>query len=118
VESLDGKIRHFVNIAELKSLSKAADSLDLTHPGLSRQLAVLELDGNFALARAQLALLLALAQNTGLVEPSAERTQEALLEAEMAFAADAGSSQVLRYAGCALSDLGHTERGQKSCGRL
>jgi adenylate cyclase len=35
----------------------------------------LELDGNFALARGQLALLSALAQNTGLVEHSAERTQ-------------------------------------------
>jgi adenylate cyclase len=71
----------------------------------------LELDGNFALARAQLALLSALAQNTGLVERSAERTQEALLAAEMAIAADAGSSEVLGYAGCALADLGHTERG-------
>jgi hypothetical protein len=71
-----------------------------------------------ALARAQLALLLTLAQNAGLVEPSAERTQEALLEAEMAIAADAGSSKVLGYAACALSDLGHTDRGPKSYGRL
>jgi adenylate cyclase len=29
----------------------------------------------------------------------------------MAISADAGSSEVLGYAGCALSDLGHTERG-------
>jgi adenylate cyclase len=71
----------------------------------------LELDGNFALARAQLALLSALAQNTGLVEHSTERAQEALAAAEMAIAADAGSSEVLGYAGCALSDLGHTKRG-------
>jgi adenylate cyclase len=71
----------------------------------------LELDGNFALARAQLALLSALAQNTGLVEHSTERTQEALAAAEMAIAADAGSSEVLGYAGCALSDLGHAKRG-------
>jgi adenylate cyclase len=71
----------------------------------------LELDGNFALARAQLALLSALAQNTGLVEHSTERTQEALAAAETAIAADAGSSEVLGYAGCALSDLGHTKRG-------
>jgi class 3 adenylate cyclase/TolB-like protein/Flp pilus assembly protein TadD len=71
----------------------------------------LELDHNFALARAQLALLSGLAQSTGLVEPSAERAQEVLLGAEMAIAADAGSSEVLGYAGCALSDLGHTERG-------
>ena len=42
MESLDRKIRYFVKIAELKSLSKAADSLDLTQSGLSRQLAVLE----------------------------------------------------------------------------
>jgi hypothetical protein len=34
----------------------------------------LELDGDFALARGQLALLSARAQNTGLVEHSAERT--------------------------------------------
>jgi adenylate cyclase len=71
----------------------------------------LELDGNFALARAQLALLSALAQSTGLVEHSTENTQEALAAAEMAIAADAGSSEVLGYAGCALSDLGHTKRG-------
>jgi adenylate cyclase len=71
----------------------------------------LELDGNFALARAQLALLSSLAQNTGLVEHSTEHAQEALEAAEMAIAADAGSSEVLGYAGCALSDLGHTKRG-------
>ena len=71
----------------------------------------LELDANFALARAQLALLSALAQNTGLVEHSTEHAQEALEAAEMAIAADAGSSEVLGYAGCALSDLGHTKRG-------
>ncbi|KJC57541.1 hypothetical protein UP10_28170 [Bradyrhizobium sp. LTSPM299] len=71
----------------------------------------LELDGNFALARAQLALLSALAQNTGLVEPSAERTEEARTTAEMAIAADTGSSEVLGYAGCALVDLGNRERG-------
>ena len=71
----------------------------------------LELDANFALARAQLALLSSLAQNTGLVEHSTEHAQEALEAAEMAIAADAGSSEVLGYAGCALSDLGHTKRG-------
>jgi adenylate cyclase len=71
----------------------------------------LELDGNFALARAQLALLSALAQNTGLVEHSAQRTEEALAAAEMAIAADMGSSEVLGYAGCAIADLGLRERG-------
>jgi LysR family transcriptional regulator, transcription activator of glutamate synthase operon len=42
LENLDRQIRYFVKIAELKSLSKAADSLDLTQSGLSRQLAALE----------------------------------------------------------------------------
>jgi adenylate cyclase len=71
----------------------------------------LELDRNFALARARLALLSAVAQSTGLVERSAERAQEALVAAEMAIADDPGSSEVLGYAGCALSDLGHCEQG-------
>ena len=71
----------------------------------------LELDSNFALARAQFALLSALAQSTGLLEHSAERTQEALAEAEMAIATDSGSSEVLGYAGCVISDLGQFDRG-------
>lgn len=42
MENIDRHIRYFVKIAELKSLSKAADHLDLTQSGLSRQLAALE----------------------------------------------------------------------------
>ena len=42
MENLDRHIRYFVKIAELKSLSKAADCLDLNQSGLSRQLAALE----------------------------------------------------------------------------
>ena len=42
METLDRQLRHFVKIAELKSLSRAADVLDLTQSGLSRQLASLE----------------------------------------------------------------------------
>jgi adenylate cyclase len=71
----------------------------------------LELDDSFALARAQLALLSALAQNIGLLDPSVERTQEAVTAAETAIATDGGSSEVLGYAGCALSDLGQVDRG-------
>jgi adenylate cyclase len=71
----------------------------------------LELDSSFALARAQLALLSAISQNIGLVERSAELTQEALVAAERAIADDPGSSEVLGYSGCALSDLGHRSRG-------
>jgi adenylate cyclase len=71
----------------------------------------LELDSKFALARAHLALLSAIAQNIGLVKRSPELTEEALAAAEMAIADDPGSSEVLGYSGCALSDLGHRKRG-------
>jgi DNA-binding transcriptional LysR family regulator len=42
MENLDRQIRYFLKIADLRSLSRAADSLDLTQSGLSRQLAALE----------------------------------------------------------------------------
>jgi DNA-binding transcriptional LysR family regulator len=42
MENADRPLRHFMRIAELKSLSRAADALDLTQSGLSRQLASLE----------------------------------------------------------------------------
>ena len=71
----------------------------------------LELDANFALARAQLALLMALAQNTALIEPSKSLHEEAVAAAEVAIADDGGSSEVMGYAGCAISDLGDTNRG-------
>ena len=71
----------------------------------------LELDANFALARAQLALLMALAQNTALIEPSNSLRDEAVAAAELAIADDGGSSEVLGCAGCAISDLGDTNRG-------
>ena len=71
----------------------------------------IELDANFALARAQLALLMALAQNTALIEPSNSLRDEAVAAAELAIADDGGSSEVLGYAGCAISDLGDTNRG-------
>lgn len=71
----------------------------------------LEIDGGFALARAQLALVSALAQSTGLLEHSAGYVEEALVSAEAAIAGDPGSSEVMGYAGCALSDLGQTARG-------
>ena len=71
----------------------------------------LELDSSFALARAHFALVSAIAQNIGLVERTAELTQEALAAAEKAIADDPGSSEVLGYSGCALSDLGHRKRG-------
>ncbi len=65
------------------------------------------LDPEFAPARAALSLLLAIGHMIGHVsEPD-----EALTEADHALALDSDSSEVLGFAGCALSDLGHTTRG-------
>ena len=71
----------------------------------------IELDPNFALARAQLSLLMALAQNTALIERSNTVHEEAIAAAELAIADDGGSSEVLGYAGCAITDLGDISRG-------
>jgi tetratricopeptide (TPR) repeat protein len=71
----------------------------------------LRMEPNFALARAQLALYLALAQTTAVVERSEPLTAEAITTAELAIADDNGSSEVLGYAGCAISDLGDRSRG-------
>jgi adenylate cyclase len=71
----------------------------------------LQLDPGFALARAQLALYLALAQTTGLIEQAPSLRAEAVAAAELAIADDNGSSEVLGYAGCAISDLGDRSRG-------
>lgn len=42
METMDRQLRYFICIAELGSLSRAADALDQTQSGLSRQLATLE----------------------------------------------------------------------------
>ncbi len=65
------------------------------------------LDPEFAPAHAALSLLLAIGHMIGHVtEPD-----EALAEANRALALDSDSSEVLGFAGCALSDLGKTTRG-------
>jgi adenylate cyclase len=65
------------------------------------------LDPEFAPAHAALSLLLAIGHMIGHVtEPD-----EALSEADKALALDSDSSEVLGFAGCALSDLGNTARG-------
>jgi TolB-like protein/class 3 adenylate cyclase len=70
-----------------------------------------ELDPDFAQARAAFALMSALGGNTGVLPQTPELTQEALEQAERAIALDDGSTTVLGFAGCALSDLGQHERG-------
>ena len=70
-----------------------------------------ELDPNFALARALFALHTAVGISTGLLPDSIELAQEAKAAAEQAIELDDGSTAVLGFAGCALADMHHRDRG-------
>jgi tetratricopeptide (TPR) repeat protein len=76
-----------------------------------------ELDPHFAQARAHFALISALGGNTALLPSTPELAREALDQAERAIELDDGSTTVLGYAGCALSDLGQHERGTETLQR-
>lgn len=76
-----------------------------------------ELDPHFAQARALFALMSAVGGNIGLLPSTPELAQEALDQAEQAIALDDGSTAVLGFAGCALSDLGQRERGTETLQR-
>jgi adenylate cyclase len=78
---------------------------------LLRQAAAL--DPDFALARAQLALLLSLGARLGLLADAAAAATEARAEAERAVTIDQDTSEVLGYAGCALAELGDVQRGSE-----
>jgi len=71
----------------------------------------LVIDPGFALAGAHRALITALGLATGLLPALPATVEAACLAAEQALALEDGDSQVLGYAGCALSDLGQRERG-------
>jgi adenylate cyclase len=75
--------------------------------GLFRE--AIELDPNHALARAQKALIMALASQWGLLHGDDLR-EEARADAEKALELEPTKSEVLGYAGCALADLGYAER--------
>jgi TolB-like protein len=69
------------------------------------------IDSEFALARALLALYSAFGANLSLADDIAAAERDAKEEAERALALDPHASDVLGYAGCALSDIGEHERG-------
>ena len=68
-------------------------------------------DPAFGLAYAYYAVLSALGRNIGLVTGSPVLESELLEIIEAALRLDGQSPEVLGYAGCALSDLGHLDRG-------
>jgi adenylate cyclase len=68
------------------------------------------LDPEFALAHAQLALVLALGHMVGVLKDREAASTEALEAVEQATTLDPTGSEVQGLAGCALADLGHLER--------
>ena len=84
------------------------DAMDEARSQLKKSVA---LDPLFGLGHAHYALLTAIARNIGLLPDSESITGDALVAANQAIALDDGSSEVLGYAGCALCDLGHLDRG-------
>jgi TolB-like protein len=79
--------------------------------GLGELRQAIAIDPNFALARGYLALLNAFGANLSLVGDVAAAAREAKLEAERAIELDPNASDVLGFAGCALSDIGEHDRG-------
>jgi adenylate cyclase len=71
------------------------------------------LDPNFALAHGLVALLGAINANMSFAKDRLEAQQQALRDAETAVSLDPNASEVLGYAGCALSDIGEFARGRE-----
>jgi tetratricopeptide (TPR) repeat protein len=85
-----------------ESLAKAANHLH----------AAIAVDPNLALAHALVALWGAINANMSFAEDRFEAHQQALRDAEIAVSLDPNASELLGYAGCALSDIGEFARGR------
>ena len=90
----------------LKSFNES--SIEEARAALLRAVAI---DPSFALAHANFSLITAVAINVGFIEGRAAASKMVREFAERALALDDASSQVLGYAGCALCDIGRSERG-------
>jgi DNA-binding SARP family transcriptional activator/Flp pilus assembly protein TadD len=82
---------------------------DAVHAALDFYRHAIAADPKHALARAQKAIVMALAGNMGLL-PGESVREEARAEAERALELEPRNSEVLGYAGCALADLGDPRR--------
>jgi adenylate cyclase len=101
------RYRQALGAVALNGWNEAALAQAITH---LREAIVL--DPNFALAHAMVALLGAIGANMSFVEDRTAAQRKALQDAETAVALDPNASEVLGYAGCALSDIGEVARGR------
>lgn len=97
--------RQAVGVVAVQGLNE--DSLDEARRLLRQAVAI---DADFALARGFFAALTALGSNLSLIHDTAAE-RDAKEEAERAVAIDPNASEVLGYAGCALTDVGERDRG-------
>jgi adenylate cyclase len=101
------RYRQALGAIALKGWNEEALAQTITHLRTA-----IALDPNFALAHALVALLGAISANLSFVEDRVAAQQQALRDAETAVALDPNASEVLGYAGCALSDIGELARGR------
>jgi len=94
--------------AKLQFAGWSIQTFEDTERLLQRALAI---DPGFAPAHAYLALILALSHWTSLCTNRRSTYAKAVAEVDHALELAPESSEVLGFAGCALSDLGHPERG-------
>jgi adenylate cyclase len=102
------RYRQALGAIALKGWNEEALAQTITHLR-----GAIALDPNFALAHAMVALLGAISANMSFAENRHAAYQQALRDAETAVALDPNASEVLGYAGCALSDIGEFARGRE-----
>lgn len=107
-QNLDAWAHYHEGVAALASQGWSEEGFDAARSALRRST---ECAPNFGLGHGHYALLTILAASVGMVSDSPELRAEVLAAADTAIQLDAGSSEVLGYAGCALCDLGNFGRG-------
>lgn len=107
-ENLDAWAHYHEAVAALAAKGWSADGIAAARAELQRSTAV---DPNFGLSHGQYALLTILEAQIGMAPDTPALRAAVEASADSAIRLDDGSSEVLGYAGCALCDLGHLERG-------
>lgn len=107
-ENLDAWAHYHEAVGALATRGWNADGMPAARAALERSIA---LDPNFGLSHGLYSLLTILTAHMGIVPETPALRTAVLASADAAMRLDDGSSEVLGYAGCALSDLGQFKRG-------
>ncbi len=107
-DNLDAWAHYHEAVGALATQGWSDEGIAAARLALQRSVA---LDTAFGLGHGHYALLTILAASIGMLPDTPELRADVLASANAAIQWDAGSSEVLGYAGCALCDLGHFARG-------